>query len=304
MTPGGLNFFSKWLNRPLSAQTDERPPIHVLDVVMILLGMFIYSSSVNLFLVNAKLLSGGLTGIALILQYLFKFPSALTILVLNIPLFLLSWYKLSRRFSALTILGVLANVVFLAVTSRFSTVLKLDDILLNCLLGGALKGVGMAMALAHQGSSGGLDIISVYWRKRDNRINIGSYIFIFNLVIVLLGTLFFGIASGVYTVVSLYIASLVIDMYINRISQRKALLIISKKSDEIAGMIMKKINRGVTYLYGEGAYTQDSYKVIFCVIPAQQLFAAKQNIHQLDRNAFISIINTAEVEGHGFYNTI
>jgi uncharacterized membrane-anchored protein YitT (DUF2179 family) len=298
------DIIKRWLNWPLAPRSEEQPAVQVIDVVMIIMGIFIYSLSVNLFLVNAKLLSGGLTGIGLILQYLFKFPMSASILILNVPLFLLSWFKLSRRFTSLTVLGIAATVVFLAVTSPLSGYFKLDDILLNCLLGGALKGVGLAMAFTHQGSSGGLDIISVYLRKRDSRINIGGYIFIFNLIIVVLGAYFFGLANGVYTVVSFYVSSLVIDLYVNRIFRCKALLIVSKKSEEIAQMILKQINRGVTYLYGEGAYTQDKEKVIYSVIPASQLFSVKQNIHQIDPQAFLSIIDTSEVVGHGFYNTI
>jgi uncharacterized membrane-anchored protein YitT (DUF2179 family) len=299
-----VKFFSKWLGKPLAPRTAEQPPVQIVDVLMILLGVFIYSLSVNLFLVNARLLSGGLTGIGLIFQYLFNFPSAATIFILNIPLFVLSWFKLNRRFTSLTVLGVVATVAFLTVTSPLSSYFKLNDILLNCLLGGALKGIGLAMALTHQGSSGGLDIVSVYLRKRDSRIHIGSYIFIFNLVIVLLGAYFFDLAHAAYTVVSFYVSSLVIDMYISRIFRNQALLIVSRKSDEIARMILQEINRGVTYLYGEGAYTQEKEKVIYSVIPTHQLFAVKQKIHQIDPQAFLSVIDTAEVVGHGFYNTI
>ncbi len=291
----------KITNFTLTNSTESRPPVRIGDLLLITLGMLVYAASINLFLVKDHLLSGGLTGLALIGQYSFGLPVAALFFILNIPLILLGWFRLNRRFTGLSILGIAAAALGLAVTRTWVSLVPLEDPLLCGILGGAGKGLGLALALSHQGSSGGMDLLAVYLRKRDSGMMIGRYYFLGNAAIVLIGAWRFGLASGVYTAVSLYVAALVIEKYITRFSPRKALLIISRRPEEIAQVIKHEINRGVTYLYGEGVYTQDNYKVIFCIVPARQLYATKQSILGIDPRAFLSVINMAEVEGLGFY---
>lgn len=297
-TPG-----SAMTDPPASDQLMPSQPLVVSDLLWIFAGMLIYAVGVNLFLVDARLLSGGLTGIGLILQYRCGIPVGWSILFLNLPLFWLSWRKLSARFTLLSVLGVVCLSGCLLATRQLSGVLSLQDVLMSCLLGGSLQGLGLALVLAHQGSSGGSDICAIYLRRHDRRLAVGTYNFLINSVIILLGLVIIGVSSGLYTIVSLLVMTWVTNSYISRFHRRKALLIITAAPEVMAAAILQ-LRSGVTFLYGEGAYTHHERKVIFCILPREQLPTVRSIIHRIDSQAFVSIIDAAEVEGRSFPQTI
>lgn len=154
-----------------------------IDVVVIILGCFISSLGVNLFLSNAKLLSGGVTGIALILQYLFNVPSGITVFLLNIPLFFVSYKFLSKRFTIYTAIGMISFSTALMITKPLSNLVQVDDMLLYCIYGGVLSGIGYGLVFYRNGSIGGTDIITMVIRKNIQTL-ISEKLVGFNLIIV------------------------------------------------------------------------------------------------------------------------
>ena len=153
-----------------------------IDVIVIILGCFIYSLGVNLFLTNAKLVSGGVTGIALIFQYASDIPSGVTVFLLNIPLFFVSYKFLSKRFTLYTAIGMVSISLSLILTKPLSSLVQVNDMLLYCIYGGVLCGVGMGLVFYRNGSTGGIDIITMVIRKNYSNFEIGKLNFGFNLI--------------------------------------------------------------------------------------------------------------------------
>ncbi|GCD13262.1 YitT family protein [Clostridium tagluense] len=271
-------------------------------IVLIMLGSFILAFSINLFIVPNKLLSGGLSGIGLMLQYIFNMPMGVTILVLNIPLLILSILKINTRFTAFTIIGTISLSFFLIITSPLKNILAPVEEsyrLLYCIYGGVLSGIGSGIVFSNEGSTGGMDIIAIYVKKKYG-IEVGIVSFIINFLIVAVGSVLFDFKVGLYTLIAMYITSAVMEKVINGLNRRKMLLIVSEKEKEVSDAILNNFNRGVTILYGEGAYTNHRKNVMYCVVSLGQLPQIKRVIKAIDKEVFISIIDIAEVQGNGF----
>lgn len=274
------------------------------NILFIILGSFISSIGINVFIVNASLLSGGVSGISLILQYLVKIPAGYTVLIINIPLLLVSYFKINKRFSFFTLIGTLALSIFLIITSPLKQYIHLNDTLLLCLYGGIINGIGLGIVFSNHGSTGGLDIVSALIKLKREDFNIGTISFAFNLIIVCIGAVYFGLAVALYTLVSMYITSFIMDKVINGLNRRKMILIITSKENEVSKALMDKLKRGVTFLYGEGAYTGHNKKILYCVVSLAQLPSLKQIVREIDEKSFISILDVSEVEGKGFYSSL
>jgi uncharacterized membrane-anchored protein YitT (DUF2179 family) len=278
----------------------------VKKTVLIILGSLIIAVAVNLFIIPNMLLSGGITGIGLMVQYIFKIPLGVTILILNIPLLILSIVKINKKFTVFTILGTIAVSLFLILTAPLNDVLAPVEEsyrLLYCIYGGVLSGIGVGIVLSNEGSTGGLDIIAIYAKKKYD-IEIGIMSFTINFFIVAVGSLLFDFKVGLYTLIAMYITSAVMERVINGLNRRKMLLIVSEKEKEVSAAIMNNFYRGMTILYGEGAYTSHRKNVMYCVISLRQLPHIKRVIKIIDNEAFISIIDIAEVQGNGFKSPI
>lgn len=274
------------------------------DLIFTIIGGILSAISVNMFLVNAKLLSGGITGIALIIQYLFKFQAGYTIFLLNIPLFFLSLKKLNKKFTIYSLVGILTFTLALILTKPISHILNINDPLLYCLYGGVISGIGGGIVFAHSGSLGGFDIIVMLIKKKYSNLNVGQISFAINLVLVAFGALVFGLPSALYTLIAMYTTSIILDQVVKGFNQSKSIFIITEKEEEIANAIMKNLGRGVTYLYGEGAYTNQQKKILYCIVPLTQLPELKKIVTLSDDKAFISISDASEVQGRGFRNII
>lgn len=275
-------------------------------IVLIILGTFILAVAINLFVIPNKLLSGGLSGIGLMLQYIFNLSMGITLLIFNIPLLVLSILKINKKFTAFTILGTISLSVCLMLTASLNNVLAPVEEsyrLLYCIYGGILSGIGTGIVFSNEGSTGGMDIIAIY-AKRKYGIEIGIMSFTINFLIVAVGSVLFNFKVGLYTLISMYITAAVMEKVMNGLNRRKMLLIVSEKEKEVSDAIMNNFNRGVTILYGEGAYTKHRKNVVYCVISLGQLPQIKRVIKVIDQEAFISIIDIAEVEGNGFKSPI
>ena len=274
--------------------------------VLIILGSLVLAVAVNLFIIPNKLLSGGLSGIGLTLQYIFNIPMGITILILNIPLLILSILKINKKFTAFTILGTISLSFFLILTAPLNNVLApVEEAyrLLYSIYGGVLSGIGLGIVFSNEGSTGGMDIVAIYAKKKYD-IEIGIVTFTINFLIVAVGSVLFDFKVGLYTLITMYMTSSVMERVINGLSRRKMLLIVSEKEKEVSEEIMNNFNRGVTILYGEGAYTSHRKNVMYCVVSLRQLPQIKRVIKLIDQEAFISIIDIAEVQGNGFKSPI
>lgn len=274
--------------------------------LFIVIGSILCAVAINLFIIPSNLLSGGISGIALIIQYLSGMPVGITVLILNIPLFILSVLKINKKFTILTGLGLLSLsgglILTTPLTKMLSPVAEASK-LLYCIYGGTLNGLGLGIVFTNYGSTGGLDIISMYMKKKYD-VNLGSVSFAINFIIVSIGAILFQFTVGLYTLVSMYITSIAMEKVIKGFNTQKMLLIITTKQDEVSSAIMDELHRGITVLYGEGAYSHEQKNVLYCIVSLSQLPKVKHIVKSIDDKAFLSIIDTSEVQGKGFSNPL
>ena len=241
-----------------------------LDIILIFIGCIIASIGINMFLAQAKLLSGGATGLALILQYLTGFKAGYSVFLINFPLFIVSYIKLSRQFTFYSAIGMLSLSIALLLTEKLPIYVNVDDILVYCIYGGVLCGLGYSIVFARNGSTGGMDIITMLVRKNFNNFDIGKLGFSLNMIIVVIGAIFFGLPRALYTVISIYIQSLILDKVLKGFGSKKLLMILTEKEEDIIKFIIKDVHRGVTSLPAEGEYTHSKKKMIYCIVTLSQ----------------------------------
>lgn len=283
----------------------------VRKLFLVILASFVSASALNIFIIPHKFLSGGVSGIALIVQYLSGFQAGYIIILVNIPLFILSIKYIDKQFTILTIVATVCQASFLILTKNFTHYFIVDDLLLSCIYGGVIYGLAFGFIFSNHGSLGGSDIISMMLRKKHD-IDLGPITFKFNLVIVSIGSIFLGLRTSLktglntamYTLVFMYISSFMLDRVIKGFDQRKLLFIITTKEVEITEWIRTELGRSSTLLYGEGTYEKERKEVIYCVVALSQLPKIKAMIEDVDPHAFISILDTAEVKGKGFKSIV
>jgi len=277
---------------------------NILDTLLIFLGCIISSLGVNIFLSHARLLSGGATGIGLLLQYTMGIPVGIVVLLLNIPLLIISYRKFDKSFSIYTTIGMLSLSISLIITKPLSNLVVLNnlDILLYCIYGGVLCGVGYGLVFLRNGSTGGTDIITMLIRRKYSNFNIGGLGFSLNLIIIAIGGYISGVPEALYTLISLFIQSIVLDKMLKGFSSKKLLLILTLKEEEIINYVIKDLNRGITSLFAEGEYTHDRKKMLYCIVTSRQMIELKTAIHDIDPTAFITVVDASEVRGRGFIN--
>ncbi|POO86897.1 YitT family protein [Clostridium sp. 3-3] len=277
---------------------------NIFDVLIIFLGCIIASLGVNVFLSHAQLLSGGATGLGLLVEYTTNIPAGITLFLINIPLLAVSFKKLSRSFTIYTTIGMLSLSISLMITKPIDSAINIDglDLLLYCIYGGVLCGIGYGLVFLRNGSTGGTDVVTMLIRKKHSNFNIGSLGFSLNVIIIIIGAFIFGLPQALYTLISLFIQSIVLDKMLKGFSSKKLLLILTKKEADVINYVIKDLHRGVTSLLAEGEYTHDRKKMLYCIVTARQMVELKNTIYQIDPSAFITIVDISEVRGKGFMN--
>lgn len=279
------------------------PLLTIRRVLIIAAASFISSVGLNMFIIPHKLLSGGVSGIALIIQYITSIQAGIIIIIFNIPLFILSIKELDKEFTMFTIIGTVCQSAFLILTRDVSRFYQTKDLILSCIYGGVLHGIALGLIFSNHGSLGGTDIISMIIRRRFS-FEIGKISFGINILIVSIGAAFFGMERALYTLVSMYIVSAVVDKVIDGFDRKKMLLIVTDKEKEIIDKIHLDLKRSSTLLYGLGTYTRTQKKLVYCVISLSQLPKAKSIVENADPFAFVSIVDTSEIQGKGFKKAI
>lgn len=265
----------------------------------IMTGCLIAASSINLFVVPSSLLTGGVTGIAIIFYFLAGLPIGVQTLVYNVPLLIASYKLLGKKYTLDVIIGTVMFSLALDVTKFLNGMLPLDDLMLASIYGGIFNGIGYGIVFRMNGSTGGFDILGAIFKKYYS-MDIGSVIFGFNCLIVAVAGALFSINSAMFTLICMYITSQMTNKIIDGFNQRKAILIISDKAKDIADGIIADIGRGVTFLNGEGAYTGEPKKIVMVVVSMTQIAKIKIVVNTVDRNAFMMILAASEVQGRGF----
>ena len=271
----------------------------IYEVIETLVGSFIMAAAVSLFLLPNELSSGGFSGIATILYYLFKFPVGTTIIVLNIPLYILATFKIGKRFLFKAVVGTISLSIFIDILDTLRPLT--NDKILACVYGGILTGIGTALILRAHSSTGGSDLAGNLIKEYKPMARTGNLITIIDAVIVLLNVVFLKkVEIGLYSAITIYLMGKIIDIIFEGIYFTKLVFIISDKNTELTKIIEKEVKRGVTGLYGKGMYTEKDKLVLMCAIGRKELAELKSKIKEADPNAFLIITNSREVLGIGF----
>ncbi|UCH23308.1 MAG: YitT family protein [Deltaproteobacteria bacterium] len=269
------------------------------NLVLITVGSVLCTIAINGILIPQQFISGGFTGLAILIHYLVPFSSVgVAYFILNIPIYALGWKFVGRRFFLYSIAGLF---IFSAMVTWIHPTVPIQDKFLSALLAGIVSGVGAGIILRSLGSAGGLDILSIILIKKFS-IRIGSSILAFNCILLLVFAFIFSMEAALYALIFIFVSSKLVDLVVTGLSQRKTAVIISEAWNEISREIINTLQRGVTVVCGQGAYSGQEKHILYVVITFQELSRLKRLIRQIDSSAFVVISDTLEVMGRRIGN--
>lgn len=272
---------------------------NIIRIILILIGSFISAAGLNLFIVPEKLLSGGLTGIAMIINHYTNINVGYFVFILNIPLFIMAYKKVDRKFTAYSFIAVASESIFLVLTKDLAHFCPTNDILLNCIIGGVVGGLGGGIVLRQRACQGGTDILSVIYNDKVP-FDVAMLGFLLSGTVVFIGMFIIGVPKGLYTLISMYAGTLVCSKTLDGLDVKKMLFIVTDNDKDVAEFINKEIGRGCTILYGEGSFTNSFKVTLWCIVSATETADLIQGIKDIDKNSFISVSDISAVYGRGF----
>jgi len=265
-----------------------------------LVGSFLFAVGFDLFLAPNDLNPGGISGLAMVIVALLHFGSVGTLSILiNLPLFILGGLKIGRKFFTGSLLGMLFSSVLIDALAALP--FPATEPLIGALYGGLVCGLGLGMVFMAGTSTGGSDILVRLLKLRYRHVPIGQISMSFDAVVVVLtGLVFRDVTKALYTGVAVFVCGKVIDAVVYRFDYSAVALIVSSQYEEIARQIGVKLDRGATYLQGEGSYSGNATKVVLAAVKKRQVAELKQLVVEIDPNAFIVVQEAHQVLGEGF----
>lgn len=271
------------------------------DGVFFTVGTFLYSIGVSVFTVPNRIAPGGVTGLSTILHYLIHTSVGTMILVLNIPLLILAFRFLGKRFVMKTVFCTVLVSVFTDILSLPFVPKYMDNPILAALYGGVLSGAGLGMVFLRGGTSGGSDILSRLLRLKWPYVPMGRMLLTIDFCVIALSALvFWNVNVALYAIVVEFTSSRVIDSLLYGADNGRMALIISDQYQEIAAAIRTDLNRGVTLFKGEGSYTGREHEIILCAVRRTQAAKLRVLVRRIDPKAFVIMCSADEVLGQGF----
>lgn len=270
--------------------------------VFIIIGCLVFSVGVVWFADESGLVTGGFSGIAIIVNRVFGgVPLFLTNLVLNIPLFLLSAYQRGVKFVARSFFAMAVSSLFMFIFAEIKNPFNIgDDLFLASALSGAAMGVGLGIVMSTFTTSGGTDMLASVIKYRFPHVSIHIIMLILDVLIIFCGVFIFGFKKSVYGIISLIICSKLIDLFLGGFNFLKAVFVISEKRSEISKQVSKNMGRGNTLIHATGMYTGNRRDILFIVVSSKEVVKIKEIVKKFDENAFMFVCSAAEVIGEGF----
>jgi uncharacterized membrane-anchored protein YitT (DUF2179 family) len=270
----------------------------LIDSAGILVGSVILAVGMNMFMIPNMLAPGGVSGLAVVLYHLFRLPVGATIILLNIPLFIVGYLVLGPRVVIQSLLGTFLFSIAVEATAPYLPAAT-DDLLLASVYGGVVMGVGVGLVFRYRGSTGGTGLLSLILAKAKG-ISPGQAMLWGDLVVLGAAVFVFGSEAAMYAAVALFVSVKVIDGILEGLGLAKSVIIITKSGEAINEKLLYELSRGVTWLEGHGGYTGQSREVLLCVVTRQQIATLKAIVRNIDPDAFVIIGNATEVHGEGF----
>ena len=285
--------------REKSKSVKRSPRTVLAEVVTVIFASVLFGISMNAFLVHSGLIIGGATGIATVVNYLFRIPIGIVVIAVNLPLLIINVRQHGLRSMMKTILGTVVSSVAIDVFS-FVPAMS-DDMLLCALAGGGGMGVGAGIMFIRGFTTGGGDLCASMINRRAPRFSPGRLILIIDATIIVAAAILMRkYEILIYCLAASASYGLAVDFVINGAFICRSVFIISDMHEKIADRIIHELDRGVTVLEGEGWYTKEPRKVLLCVVRRREEFSLRKLVAEIDPNAFIILSSGAEVIGHGF----
>ena len=274
------------------------------QLLYIVMGTFITAMAINIFFVPNNISSGGASGVGIILNYLFAFPVGTTVIILNLPLFIVAILKIGFKFTSKAIIGTGLLSIFIDLTSNISGMEILNiggDLVLSSVFGGLLMGLGLSFVFKGKSSTGGSELLAQIVYKYRPVISMSQLMLVIDAVIIVSSTIAFkSISSGLYSLIAIFVSKKTIDIVFEGINYTKIINIITKKSESISQRIINEVERGATAIKCVGEYTKGEYVKIECVATITQIYKIKEIVREEDTEAFMYIAPATEVLGYGF----
>lgn len=269
------------------------------SVITIILGNLIFAVSVNFFVLPYDILSGGVAGIALILNKLFSWNTVIVIDILIIATFIMAWIFLGRDFTVKTVISSIVYPVFITLLAKVQYNLESDPLLV-AIMGGAIGGIGLSIVLKQDASTGGMDVPSIIIAKYTH-IPLAHVMFALDSFVVLMGIISFSIEKVMLGILYIYVCNAVVNkMIVPKTDSAVSLFIISDHQQEICDYIHNILERGTTIINAKGGYTNEKKDVIMTVISKAQYNNLEKEIEKIDKYAFVIISDAKEIKGEGF----
>lgn len=270
------------------------------SIIFLTLGAVITGFALETFLVQNNIIDGGIIGISMIISHVTKLNLGMLVLILNAPFILLALKKMGGSFVLKT---AYANVILALSLNFFHHYKATGDVLLATVFGGIILGIGVGLILKNEGSLDGTEILSLLISKKFG-FSVGEFIMGINLFIYMAAGLVFGWESAMYSIMTYFIASKVIDIVMEGLNSSKSVRIISDEATAIGQALIEKLDISVTYLQGIGGYTGQDKDLIYCVISRLELPKMLEIIKEIDPKAFVSVVDVHEVYGGRFRKKI
>lgn len=270
---------------------------NIKNILLVILGSFIFSAGVNAFIISGNLGEGGVTGIAIVLYYAFHISPALTNFVANAILIVIGYKFLSKKSTILTIIATVLISVFLSLTESWHV--ETGNVIINAVFGGTSVGLGIGIIVLAGGTTAGTTILARIANKYLD-VSTAYALLFFDLIVVAISLTVLPLSKALVTVISLYIGTKVMDYVIEGLNTKKAMTIISSKPEEVAKAIDEQVGRGLTILNGHGYYSREEKDVLYVVVAKTQVTRTKRIIKKIDKNAFLVIHDVRDVYGNGF----
>ncbi len=272
------------------------------EYIYIAIGTLLLAAGMNLFLVPCKLSAGGIGTLGTVLLYIFNVPLSVTNLLLNIVLFIFGYKYLGKTSVIKTIAGIIFLSAALEITKVFS--ILCNDLFMASVAGGILVGAGVGFVVKKEASTGGSDFAALILRKFFPHIPVASIILIIDCVIIAFsGIVFKSFLITFYSILSMFVSSVITDWFLTIGDSAKNVYILSDKHEEISKVILEKFERGITAIYSKGVYSDNDKIMLMCVVSPKEVPYLANAIRNIDKNAFVIICDVREVLGEGFKST-
>ncbi len=273
-------------------------------IFFILLGCALVGASFSFLTFPNNIVSGGITGIAQILNLLVGFPVGIAIMIMNVPLFVIAWKKFGLRFIIYSLIGTVGTSVAIDIFNMFHLTLT-HDTLLAAVYGGLVSGAGSSLIYTVGATGGGTDIVSRLVRRKYGYMQLGTISLVLNAVVVTaFAIIFHRFDAAMYTIITMFVSSRIVNLVLYGSANSSICYIITSEPHRIAHTIGENLGRGATILKGEGAYTGEEKDVVLCAAKRHQIPLLKKLVSDLDHNAFVIVTQSHEVFGKNFQDIL